>query len=80
MGVIGAVAQPVTTKTFTPNGVIPGGPTTVSFTIANPSTTVTLTGVAFTDTLTNGLVIANPTGVTGSCTGGSSCVVVASAG
>ncbi len=80
LSVIGAVAQPVTTKSFAPSTVLLGGATTVSFKITNPSTTTTLTGVAFTDTLTNGLVIANPTGITGSCNAGSSAVVTTIAG
>ncbi|HWR36802.1 MAG TPA: hypothetical protein VN622_13110 [Clostridia bacterium] len=42
----------------------------LSFAITNPNTTTALTGVAFTDVLPSGLVVANPNNLTGSCGGG----------
>ena len=42
----------------------------MSFTIANPNTVNQLTGVGFTDTLPNGMLVATPSGLSGFCTGG----------
>jgi hypothetical protein len=75
-----ALAQPVTAKGFTPSTIAVGGTTTLTFDVVNPSTTVTLTGVGFTDTLPAGLVIATPNGITGFCTGGSSGVASGNSG
>jgi uncharacterized repeat protein (TIGR01451 family) len=74
-----AFGQPITTKVFSPSTITVGGASTLSFAINNPSMDVTLTGVSFTDTLPSGLVVASPSGVTGSCSGGSSAVVSVSA-
>ncbi len=63
------VAPPSITKTFVPNKFIPGGTTTVSFSITNPNSFVALTGVAFTDSLPSGLVVASPNGLTSTCGG-----------
>jgi hypothetical protein len=65
------IAPPVITKTFSPNKFIPGGTTTVSFSITNPNSFVGggLTGVNFTDALPSGLVVASPSGLTSTCGG-----------
>jgi choice-of-anchor C domain-containing protein len=47
------------------------GSTSLSFTINNPNTSATLTGVGFVDTLPPGLVVSTPNGLTGTCGGGS---------
>jgi hypothetical protein len=44
--------------------------TSLTFYIKNPDETVALAGVGFSDTLPAGLVVANPNGVAGSCSGG----------
>jgi hypothetical protein len=72
--------QPVATKQFAPSQVFPGGRSTITFDVTNPSTTVTLTGVTFTDNLTGGLVIASPNNINGFCTGGSAGVANGNSG
>jgi hypothetical protein len=63
------IAPPSISKTFVPNKFLPGGTTTVSFSITNPNNFATLTGVAFTDTLPPGLVVASPSGLSSTCGG-----------
>src|SRR5438270_436706 len=57
-------------KSFSPNPILAGGTTTLTFTITNPNATVALAGVAFTDLLPAGLRIATPSGLSGTCGGG----------
>jgi uncharacterized repeat protein (TIGR01451 family) len=72
--------QPVATKVFNPSSVFPGQRSTITFDVTNPSTTVTLTGVTFTDNLPGGLVVASPNNINGFCTGGSAGVANGNAG
>ncbi|HEV1996486.1 MAG TPA: FG-GAP-like repeat-containing protein [Candidatus Acidoferrum sp.] len=66
-----AVATPPTiVKSFNPITIFLSQNSTLSFTIQNPNTSVSLTGVAFTDNLPGGLVVASPNGLTGACGGG----------
>jgi hypothetical protein len=51
--------------------------TILSFMVANPDRSTTLTGVGFTDALPPGLVVSTPNGLSGSCGGG---IITASAG
>ncbi|HEY2499791.1 MAG TPA: hypothetical protein VGK24_22240 [Candidatus Angelobacter sp.] len=67
---ITVVAPPVITKVFGAASIPLNGTTSLSFTIQNPNTTTTLTGVGFSDTLPAGLVISTPSGVTGTCGAG----------
>jgi uncharacterized repeat protein (TIGR01451 family) len=67
---ITVVAPPTIAKAFGAASIPLNGSTSLSFTINNPNTTVTLTGVGFSDTLPAGLVVSTPNGLTGSCGGG----------
>ena len=61
---------PVLSKAFAPTKILVNQTTALTFTITNPNTTLTLTGVAFSDSLPANLVVATPSGLTGSCGGG----------
>ncbi len=66
-----SVATPPTiTKAFGAASILLNGSTSLTFSINNPNTTLALTGVAFSDALPAGLVVATPNGLTGSCGGG----------
>jgi uncharacterized repeat protein (TIGR01451 family) len=64
------IAPPVISKTFGNTNLITGNTTSLTFTITNPNSHVSLTGVAFTDTLPSGLVVATPNGLSGGCGSG----------
>ncbi len=66
------VAPPTIRKSFLGATIPVGGTTTLTFTVTNPSTTTTLTGVAFTDDLPAGLIIASPSRLILSCNPGAS--------
>ena len=63
------VAPPVITKAFGALSIPVDGSTSLTFTITNPNTTVTLSTVAFNDMLPTGLTVSSPNGLTGSCGG-----------
>lgn len=61
---------PVLTKSFTPDQILVNQTSTMAFTIQNPNSSLTLTGIGFSDSLPTNLVIATPNGLSGSCGGG----------
>ena len=69
-GTVTVIAPPTIFKRFGATGIIQGGTTTLAFEIQNTNLTTPMTGVAFTDSLPGGLVVATPNGLTGSCGGG----------
>ena len=64
------VLPPQMTKVFSPNPIIEGGVSTLTFNITNPNQTVGISGVAFSDTYPAGLVNASPASGSTTCTGG----------
>ena len=54
------INPPSISKKFSPNPVVAGATSALTFTIANPNTAVALTGVGFTDTFPSGLVVSTP--------------------
>ncbi|MDP9118557.1 MAG: Ig-like domain-containing protein, partial [Actinomycetota bacterium] len=63
-------SPPTLTKTFSPAAVPLNGSTALKFTVANPNSASSLTGIGFTDTLPAGVVVSTPNDLTGSCGGG----------
>ena len=63
------VAPPSIAKAFSPTRVNVDGTSALTFTITNPNSTTTQTGVAFTDTLPSGLVVSTPNALSNTCGG-----------
>ena len=67
---IDVIAPPVIGKAFNPNGIPVNGTSSLTFTITNPAgNTVSELGVAFTDNLPSGVVVATPNGLSNTCGG-----------
>lgn len=65
-------APPSIAKAFSPNPILAGGTSVLTFTITNSSPTTTLTGVSFTDNLPAApaqMAVANPAGASTNCGG-----------
>ena len=70
---------PTITKSFAAAEIAPGGTSTLTITITNPAAnTVALTGVAVSDALPSGVVVATPNGASTTCTGGTESAVAGS--
>jgi hypothetical protein len=65
-----AIAPPTLSKAFGQVSVGALSSVALGFTLKNPNTSLTLDGLAFSDTLPAGIVISTPNGLTGSCGGG----------
>jgi CSLREA domain-containing protein/uncharacterized repeat protein (TIGR01451 family) len=64
------VATPPTiTKAFGAASILLNASTSLTFNISNPNTSLALSGIAFSDTLPAGLVVATPNGLTSNCGG-----------
>ena len=54
-------------KSFDPPTIPLNGTTRLTFTLSNPNVSLALSGVGFVDSLPEGLIVATPNGLTGSC-------------
>src|SRR5262249_31183041 len=69
-GHLQGLKPPIISKAFGAASISLNGTTTVTFTITNPAANTSAeNGVAFSDTLTNGLQVVSTPGVTNSCGG-----------
>jgi LPXTG-site transpeptidase (sortase) family protein len=63
------IAPPSIAKSFSPNPIVAGGTSTLTFTLTNPNATTALTGVAFTDTYPTGMTNNTPLTTSNTCGG-----------
>ncbi|HNJ39278.1 MAG TPA: hypothetical protein PKZ53_02225, partial [Acidobacteriota bacterium] len=63
------LAPPTLTKSFTPDTILVGQTSVLTFTITNPNSNSGLSGISFTDPLPGGVLIANPNGLVNGCGG-----------
>jgi hypothetical protein len=72
------IGTPTMSEAFNPTSVVPNTNSTVTFTLGNPpANTISLTGVAFSDTLPTGLKVSTPSNASTTC---NSSTVTATAG
>lgn len=69
------VAAPVAAKAFSPVSVKTNVPSTMTITVENPNTTVTINDVSFTDSYPAGMRNDTPVNVTLNCTAGSTATI-----
>jgi len=62
-------APPAMLSSFGAATIPLNGTTTLTFSLSNPNPALASTGIAFTDTLPTGLVVASPSGLTNTCAG-----------
>jgi arabinogalactan endo-1,4-beta-galactosidase len=63
------IQPPSFTKAFAVGSVALNGTTSLTFTLSNPNTAASLSGIGFADTMPAGLVVATPNGLNGTCSG-----------
>jgi len=66
----GSAAPPSLSKAFGTSAVPVGGTTSLTFTVNNPNSGNSLSGVGFNDPLPSGVAVATPNNLSGSCGGG----------
>jgi len=64
------IAPPSITISFGADTIPVGGTTSLTYVIKNPNANLTVSGLAFTDYLGGGIAVATPSGVSGTCNGG----------
>ena len=62
--------QPLFSKSFSPNAIVLGGISTLTFSLDNTLSTVDASALNFTDNLPGGLMIASPANASTTCVGG----------
>jgi arabinogalactan endo-1,4-beta-galactosidase len=61
---------PTISKAFGATSLALNASTTLTFSLSNPNSAISLSGIGFTDTFPVGLTVSTPNGLTGSCGGG----------
>lgn len=69
---------PTIAKAYGGASVALNGTTTLTFNVANPNTSISLSGIGFTDNLPSGQTVATPNGLTGNCGSGTITAVAGS--
>jgi uncharacterized repeat protein (TIGR01451 family) len=69
LNVANPILPPTIAKTFTTNPILPGGTTTLSFTLTNPNTGTAINSVGFIDSLPNNITVAATPNITNTCGG-----------